>query len=59
MKEWDLIIDDIPLDGSWNMAVEDFLFQPLTDKPKTTLHRRNRLMLISMTRNIFTHSPKI
>ncbi len=35
MKEWDLIIDDTPLDGSWNMAVDEYLFQSLTEKPQT------------------------
>lgn len=35
MKEWDLIIDNIPLEGSWNMAVDDFLFQSLTEEPHT------------------------
>ena len=37
MKEWDLIIDDVPLEGSWNMALDEYLFQSLTDKPKTIL----------------------
>jgi lipoate-protein ligase A len=35
MKEWDFIIDDTPLDGSWNMAVDEYLFQSLTEDPKT------------------------
>ncbi|MGB6865586.1 MAG: hypothetical protein WBE11_07820, partial [Candidatus Aminicenantaceae bacterium] len=35
MKEWDLIIDDTPLDGSWNMAVDEYLFQSLTEEPQT------------------------
>jgi lipoate-protein ligase A len=37
LKEWDLIIDDTPLDGSWNMAVDEYLFQSLTEKPHTIL----------------------
>lgn len=37
MKDWDLIIDDKPLDGSWNMAVDEYLFQSLTDEPQTFL----------------------
>jgi lipoate-protein ligase A len=37
MKEWDLIIDDTPLDGSWNMAVDEYLFQSLTEHPQTIL----------------------
>ena len=35
MKEWDLIVDDTPLDGSWNMAVDEYLFQTLTEEPQT------------------------
>ena len=37
MKEWDLIIDETPLNGSWNMAVDELLFQSLTDEPQTFL----------------------
>ncbi|MGD8540252.1 MAG: biotin/lipoate A/B protein ligase family protein [Candidatus Aminicenantes bacterium] len=37
MNEWDLIIDETPLDGSWNMAVDEFLLQSLTDEPQTIL----------------------
>lgn len=37
MKEWDLIIDDAPLEGAWNMAVDEFLFQSLTHEPQTFL----------------------
>jgi lipoate-protein ligase A len=37
MKKWDLIIDDTPLDGSWNMAVDEYLFQSLTEEPHTIL----------------------
>ncbi len=29
MKEWDLIVDSEPEDGSWNMAVDEFLLQSL------------------------------
>ncbi|MFC2169584.1 biotin/lipoate A/B protein ligase family protein [Acidobacteriota bacterium] len=36
-KEWDLIIDKIPLDGPLNMAVDDYLFQSLTKEPRTYL----------------------
>jgi lipoate-protein ligase A len=35
MKGWDLIIDDTPLDGSWNMAVDEYLFQSLTEEQQT------------------------
>jgi lipoate-protein ligase A len=37
MKQWDLLIDNIPLEGSWNMAVDEFLFLSLTEKPHTVL----------------------
>ncbi len=37
MKEWDLIVDNAPLDGSWNMAMDEYLFQTLTEKPQTIL----------------------
>lgn len=37
MKAWEYIIDSIPLRGSWNMAVDDYFFQLLTDTPKTYL----------------------
>jgi lipoate-protein ligase A len=37
MKEWRLIVDSQPLPGSWNMAVDDFLFRSLGDKPQTFL----------------------
>jgi lipoate-protein ligase A len=37
MKEWDLIIDHTPLEGSWNMAVDDYLFQSLPEDPYTIL----------------------
>jgi lipoate-protein ligase A len=35
MKEWDLIIENTPLDSSWNMAVDEYLFQSLTEEPQT------------------------
>jgi len=35
MSEWNLIVDKIPLKGSWNMAVDDFLFQSLGEEPQT------------------------
>ncbi|NIM59431.1 MAG: hypothetical protein GTO16_10890 [Candidatus Aminicenantes bacterium] len=37
MKEWMLIVDKKPLSGSLNMAVDDFLFQSLSDEPQTFL----------------------
>ena len=37
MKAWEFIIDSTPLRGSWNMAVDDYLFQSLTDAPVTYL----------------------
>ncbi len=37
MKAWDFIIDSTPLRGSLNMAVDDYLFQSLTDAPMTYL----------------------
>ena len=36
-KEWHLINDRIPQMGSWNMAVDDFLFRSLGDEPITYL----------------------
>ena len=35
--EWKLILDKKPLPGSWNMAVDDFLFRSLSDEPQTYL----------------------
>jgi lipoate-protein ligase A len=35
MKEWKLLIEPKPLRGSLNMAVDEFLFQSLTDEPLT------------------------
>lgn len=36
-KEWTLIMDRIALPGSWNMAVDEFLFQSLQKEPQTCL----------------------
>lgn len=36
-KEWLLIVDKQPLSGSLNMAVDDYLFQSLGEKPQTYL----------------------
>ncbi|MGB2764346.1 MAG: lipoate--protein ligase family protein [Candidatus Aminicenantaceae bacterium] len=36
-KDWEVILDKKPLSGSLNMAVDDYLFQSLSDKPKTYL----------------------
>lgn len=35
--EWKLILDKKPLPGSWNMAVDEFLFRSLSDEPQTYL----------------------
>jgi lipoate-protein ligase A len=37
MKEWHLILDKAPNKGSWNMAVDDYLFQSLEEQPTTCL----------------------
>lgn len=37
MKKWSLIVDKEPLPGSWNMAVDDYLFRSLGEKPQTTV----------------------
>jgi lipoate-protein ligase A len=37
MKEWHLLLDKIPQKGSWNMAVDDYLFQSLGKEPTTYL----------------------
>jgi len=37
MKKWSLIVDKEPLSGSWNMAVDDYLFRSLGEKPQTTV----------------------
>jgi lipoate-protein ligase A len=34
---WDLIVDENPLPGALNMAVDEFLFRSLGDKPRTFL----------------------
>jgi lipoate-protein ligase A len=34
-KEWLLIVDRVPLSGSWNMAVDDYLFHSLPELPRT------------------------
>lgn len=36
-KEWKLILDKKPLPGSWNMAVDDYLFRSLGEEPQTYL----------------------
>ena len=36
-KNWKLILDKKPLPGSWNMAVDEFLFRSLGDDPQTYL----------------------
>lgn len=36
-EEWTLVLDTDPLPGSWNMAVDDFLFQSLSDETYTYL----------------------
>ena len=37
MKRWDLIIDSAPAVGAWNMAVDEFLFVSLSDRPGTSV----------------------
>jgi lipoyl(octanoyl) transferase len=37
MKEWHYRVETKPGKGSWNMAVDDFLFQNLGEKPETYL----------------------
>jgi lipoate-protein ligase A len=34
-REWNLILEKNPHPGSWNMAVDDFLFRSLSDEPQT------------------------
>ncbi len=34
---WHFILDEKPLKGSWNMAVDDFLFNSLSENPETCL----------------------
>jgi lipoate-protein ligase A len=36
-RQWRLILDSEPASGSWNMAVDDFLYQSLEKEPVTTL----------------------
>lgn len=36
-RDWNLIIDREPLKGSWNMAVDDYLFRSLGEEPRTYL----------------------
>jgi lipoate-protein ligase A len=35
MENWELIIDKIPLKGSLNMAIDEYLFQSLDENPQT------------------------
>ena len=37
IKDWHLIIDRTPQKGSWNMAVDDYLFQSLGEEALTYL----------------------
>lgn len=37
MKKWFFLHNHEPLKGSWNMAVDDYLFRSLTEKPQTAL----------------------
>jgi lipoate-protein ligase A len=39
MKEWDLIVDREPGNGSWNMAVDEFLFDSLESHTSRTVLR--------------------
>jgi lipoate-protein ligase A len=36
-KEWCLIVDETPRKGAWNMAVDDYMFHSLGEKPTTFL----------------------
>jgi len=36
-RTWQLFLDRLPLKGSWNMAVDEFLLSRLTDRPSTSL----------------------
>jgi len=36
-KEWKLIVDKTPLKGSYNMAVDEYLFRSLGERPETYL----------------------
>jgi lipoate-protein ligase A len=37
MKEWSLIVDSTPQPGSWNMAVDEYLFHSLGGEPRTVV----------------------
>jgi lipoate-protein ligase A len=37
LKRWNLVIDDAPAEGTWNMAVDEFLFRSLADRPETSV----------------------
>ena len=37
MKTWSLIVESAPLPGSWNMAVDEFLFRQAEKAPRTFL----------------------
>ena len=37
MKRWNLIIDRDPAAGAWNMAVDEYLFQSLSEDPMTSV----------------------
>ena len=37
LKEWEFILDETPQRGSYNMAVDDYLFRSLTQYPMTRL----------------------
>jgi len=37
MKDWDLFVDDTPLDGAWNMAVDEYLFWSIQERSHTFL----------------------
>ena len=37
MKEWFLLVDDVPLKGSLNMAIDEHLLNSLTGEPRTFL----------------------
>jgi len=36
-REWKIIVDEVPLKGSLNMAVDEYLFRSLGDSPQTCL----------------------
>ena len=36
-KEWELIVEKVPIAGSLNMAIDDYLFQSLSSDPQTFL----------------------